>query len=121
MICNLPHALPQRLISFVFANLLRKFATSDKVVADFRAQVKIWRGWDVTMSLANFRVVLSTVVKLWKELQGEDTTEATTDMIQTDIVCICAQFVEILRDRNASQDLSEAQNHAQQLLDSLQD
>jgi hypothetical protein len=42
-------------------------------------------------------------------------------MIQTDIVCICAQFVEILRDRNASQDLSEAQNHAQQLLDSLQD
>lgn len=42
-------------------------------------------------------------------------------MIQTDLVCICAQFVEILRDRNASQELSEAQDHAQKLLDSLQD
>jgi hypothetical protein len=56
------------LIPLILNTYLYNFVWN-RVVADFRAQVKIWRGWDVTMSLANFRVVLSTVVKLWKELQ----------------------------------------------------
>lgn len=58
--------------SFLIPLILNAYLYSlvwKKVVADFRAQAKIWRGWDVTMSLANFRVVLSTVVEFSKELQ----------------------------------------------------
>ncbi|KAJ7816916.1 kinase-like domain-containing protein [Mycena olivaceomarginata] len=108
MLHQMPHALPQCLISFVFAHLLKKFGDD--------------QGWDVTTCLANFHQVLSSVLEFSNLIKDEDIQNATSALMRTDILCVCAQFASIFFDLKASQNICKAPNdHIQQLLDLLQD
>ncbi|KAF7349098.1 hypothetical protein MVEN_01431900 [Mycena venus] len=120
MLHRMPHALPQRLISSVFAALLKKFG-DDQPTQDFRAQVNIWKEWDFTMCLANFHRVLSSVSEFSKLIKDDNIQKTTDALMHTDILCICAQFASIF-DSEASQSLCKAPNdYTQKLLDLLQD
>ncbi|KAJ7885887.1 kinase-like domain-containing protein [Mycena olivaceomarginata] len=121
MLHQMPHALPQRLISSVFAHLLRKFG-DDQPTQAFRALVNIWKGWDVTTCLVNFHQVLSSVLEFSNLIKDEDIQKATSVPMRTDILCVCAQFASIFFDLKASQNICEAPNdRTQKLLDLLQD
>ncbi|KAJ6455891.1 kinase-like domain-containing protein [Mycena sanguinolenta] len=121
MLHQMPHALPQCLISSVFAHHLKKFG-DDQSAQAFRAQVNIWKGWDVTTCLVNFHRILSSVLVFSKLAKDEDIQNATSALMHTDILCICAQFASIFFDPKANQNICKAPNdHTQKLLDLLQD
>jgi nitrate reductase gamma subunit len=59
---------------------------------------------------------------MMKSDQDEEIPGAISVLVHADILCICAQFAGILLDPNTSKDLLKAQDdHAQKLLDLLQD
>jgi hypothetical protein len=100
----------------------------------------IWKIWDVTTCLVNFRSVLSTALKIYKLIEASGAFQPLSSkyqvnpqdhelpkplvnvIIHADIRCICAQIDGLLRDPVAYQDFSKARDDdAQQLLDLLQD
>ncbi|KAJ7815822.1 hypothetical protein B0H13DRAFT_1663842 [Mycena leptocephala] len=100
----------------------------------------VWKTWDITTCLVNFRSILSTAFKFYNliEASGEFQHLPSKDevdsqdhklpkplvnvIIHADIRCICAQIDGLLRDPVAHQDFLKARDDdAQQLLDLLQD
>ncbi|KAJ7888101.1 hypothetical protein B0H14DRAFT_1213429 [Mycena olivaceomarginata] len=121
MVYHVSRVLPQHFMSSVFACLLKKFG-GDTRLDDFRARINIWKRWNAMTCLVNFRSVLSTTLEFSKLLEEQDLPRALiTDMIRTDMCCICAQFANILRDSNAYKKFFKTQDdNAQELLDLLQ-
>ncbi|KAJ6592919.1 hypothetical protein B0H19DRAFT_11043 [Mycena capillaripes] len=115
-------ALPLNLMSSAFAWLSRK-SENDNRLDEFRACINIWKTWDTTTCLINFRAVLSITCNFLKSIEEQELPKSLIDdMMQTDLHCICAQVADILADPIARQDFLKAQNdQAQQLLDLLQD
>ncbi|KAJ7636516.1 hypothetical protein FB45DRAFT_906753 [Roridomyces roridus] len=122
MVQHVPKALPLRLISSVFACLLRRFR-GERRLDEFRAHLNLWKSWDTTTCLANFRSVLATTLEFSKSVEDKDLPKYLINVvIHTDIQCICAQIAVILRDRSAYKDFVKARDDdAQKLLDLFQD
>ncbi|KAF7343706.1 Adenylate cyclase [Mycena sanguinolenta] len=120
MVYHVGRALPLNLMSSAFTWLSRK-SENEKRLDKFRAWINMWKTWDTTTCLTNFRSVLSITFEFLKPM--EDLPKPLiSSMIQTDLHCICAQVADILADPIARQDFLKAQNdQAQQLLDFLQD
>ncbi|KAJ7793004.1 kinase-like domain-containing protein, partial [Mycena leptocephala] len=121
MMYHMSHSLPQCFISSVFALLMKKFGC-DTRLDEFRAQIIIWMKWDLVTCLINFRPVLGRMLEFSRLIEDEEIQRAISVLVHADILCICAQFAGILLDPNTSKDLLKAQDdHAQKLLDLLQD
>ncbi|KAF7339002.1 hypothetical protein MVEN_01976400 [Mycena venus] len=120
MVDQLRQPLPQRFISCVWAFLL-KFG--DKRLDEFRALIDAWKTWDVITCLRNFCFVLSTMSEFSKSIADQDLPKSVVNVvIHTDIRCICAQIVGVLRNPQAYQRLLDARDdEAQQLIDLFQD
>ncbi|KAJ7839002.1 hypothetical protein B0H14DRAFT_3869860 [Mycena olivaceomarginata] len=122
LVHHVGRALPLNLMSSTFASLSRKSEHANRL-DEFRALINIWKTWDTTACLINFRSVLSITFKFLESIEEQDLPKSLiNDMMQTDLHCICAQVADILADPIARQDFLKAQNdQAQQLLDLLQD
>ncbi|KAJ7089943.1 hypothetical protein C8R44DRAFT_720329 [Mycena epipterygia] len=122
MVHHVGRALPLNLMSSAFAWLSRKSEHANRL-DEFRALINIWKTWDTTTCLINFRSVLPITFKFLESIEEQDLPMSSiNDMMQTDLHCICAQVADILADPIARQDFLKAQNdQAQQLLDLFQD
>ncbi|KAJ7798018.1 hypothetical protein B0H13DRAFT_2167962, partial [Mycena leptocephala] len=122
MVYHVGRALPLNLMSSAFAWLSTK-SKNDNRLDEFRAWINIWKTWDTTTCLINFRSVLSITFKFLKSIEETVLAKSSVnDMMQTDLQCICAQVADILADPIARQDFLKVRNdQAQQLLDLLQD
>ncbi|KAJ6573538.1 kinase-like domain-containing protein, partial [Mycena vulgaris] len=121
MVYHLPRALPQHFLAVIFTCIL-KFS-DDKQSDEFRAWLNTLRTWDNTTCLINFRSVLATTFKFSQSIEDQDLPKPLVNVaIHTDIRCICAQFADIFRDPTAYREFLKARDdHAQKLLDLLQD
>ncbi|KAF7359861.1 Adenylate cyclase [Mycena venus] len=68
MVYHVGRALPLSLMSSAFASLSRK-SDNDNGLDEFRAWINIWKTWDTTTCLINFRSVLSITFEFLKSIE----------------------------------------------------
>ncbi|KAJ7057695.1 kinase-like domain-containing protein [Mycena amicta] len=123
MISHVRRALPLRFMSCIFAGLLKTCNNNNSRLDDFRSKIQLWKTWDTMTCLINFRVVLSTTFELSKLIKEEDLPRPMINVaIHTDILCVCAQLADVLRDAaNYLYFVRTKDEDAQKLLDLIQD
>ncbi|KAJ7057704.1 kinase-like domain-containing protein [Mycena amicta] len=122
---RIPPALPLRFTTSVFAKLLKQQQSDsdDGRLDHLRASFHSWKNWNALTSLINFRTVLSTAIALANYIKGDSLpTSLINVLIHTDILCVCAQMTDILKDPVSYEDfLNTSGEDAQKLLDLIQD
>ncbi|KAF7318578.1 hypothetical protein HMN09_00368200 [Mycena chlorophos] len=113
--------MPLRFASSVFMHLLSQ-GESD-ALRELRACFSAWSTWNALTSLINFRSSLGVIIALAKNIKdGGLPTTLINVLIHTDILCVCAQITQVLKDPVLYEDfLNSDGDDAQKLLDLIQD